>query len=1403
MSNSSDATPAYRGYRRQALYALFRIFESSNADHVFQPEGAEDFTIFDTAGNLIEVVQVKSYGSNLTLSDFKPNKKDSFFYRVAALLKSNPGVHVAIASFGTLGPELDQALATDGKDRDRVARKLSGYGFISDDDARTLLEETHPSLVDEAHITNRVMSTLKSTLPLVDAEAAFGLLQNWLSLCSEYKTKITQQDVIDQVNGVGKFVVERAEHHGQWITTIAPIAEHELDEQAKEELADEFYQGVSTRYDHVLAGLDVVRSTKLEEITRKFQSARVVVIHGASGQGKTTLAYRYLHEHFPNEWRFQVKRVENKQHALSIATALIGHADALKMPIAVYLDVAASDRDWPELVQQLATHRNIRVLVTIREEDFQRSSITGATVPFERVNLLFEEAEARELYEALAQRQEAVQFLSFDEAWRRFGGAGPLMEFVYLVTQGNLLREKLAEQVARLEEDAAKGDLGTHELALLRLVSVASAFDARLRVKPLVESLSLALPKRTFRYFEKEYLLRLSDDGSLVYGLHPIRSAMLCDLLTDPSLDSWIDNARSCLPIMYEPDVEIFLLYAFSRRKPESHHLVSALAAYQTNQWSALAGVTRALIWLGVREYVDANRDVIREAHADSGKGWYVFLDYDIADAMPGVAAKNWETLSSMVSEERRQKIEGLQRRQADKKEVFRFAKEWLESRSQKPAQPATDAEWSAMGEALFWVGRLEVSWPFHEWLAEGSFDLAVDTLPIEVLGDVILGLSEGHIGFLSSFMEAQRPRIAARFRQSTQTIVLEDDGQKVMAHFVVEIEPSSGTQSILEARVRAAKDRFHEEAIIRIALLRRLFPDRELYACQGYGHQLWGELPSDSTTKTGVNRDYLPPLWLTSVNSTFRGLAEREFRPHTWPEYVQILFDMRRDAIIALTEFVGAAEQYFRSQQFVSVWGNLIEANSWASCAHHFSHPVALPASALDEWGLVDENATEPVSLEMRERAPVVGRNGLAFQAHKRFLDAFRSYAYSLGNFFEQSVHVMVVNPSLGRNAKDGAARARVLAFAEEQGIKTDLAHMSTYNFADAVKALPQFQREFRHLLSEFVDSEELGRIERQERHLYRQSWYFWYFFANQPQRTTPNPHSLIREATDSIQRIRTALLKEFRRFSKGGVQVRIASEEVLWEFSPALWITVDSDNPLTVYEAFEQVLDAIRQAVKKARETELRRYVLDFNWPYVVVVPLVQGKLLIPAAWRLYLPVLLQEDELKWWNYHQTNIPADAVAELGLSTWDHPRLEPALKFLGGTTALSLYAAHIGDFLKMPEVDEEGIGQLQAYLEQTKSQLEEAFQTALDAGSVIADTFNQLSPDEQATRTHLLSAVQALVEMQGALLPTDSFDGQVSLTVTELGEWAERLKKAREYAALVYFYWVSDVLSNTTTDMG
>ncbi len=75
-----DPTATYRGYRRQALYALFRLFDEGLPEGaVIQPEGHEDLAIFDSAGSLVEIVQVKDHSDNLAVSSFKP----SFYERIA------------------------------------------------------------------------------------------------------------------------------------------------------------------------------------------------------------------------------------------------------------------------------------------------------------------------------------------------------------------------------------------------------------------------------------------------------------------------------------------------------------------------------------------------------------------------------------------------------------------------------------------------------------------------------------------------------------------------------------------------------------------------------------------------------------------------------------------------------------------------------------------------------------------------------------------------------------------------------------------------------------------------------------------------------------------------------------------------------------------------------------------------------------------------------------------------------------------------------------------------------------------------------------------------------------------------------------------------------------------------
>lgn len=74
---NDDQTATYRGYRRQVLYCLFRLFDDGlPAGFTIQPEGKEDLAVRNLDEDLIEVTQVKDYSSDLAVSDFK-----SVFFR--------------------------------------------------------------------------------------------------------------------------------------------------------------------------------------------------------------------------------------------------------------------------------------------------------------------------------------------------------------------------------------------------------------------------------------------------------------------------------------------------------------------------------------------------------------------------------------------------------------------------------------------------------------------------------------------------------------------------------------------------------------------------------------------------------------------------------------------------------------------------------------------------------------------------------------------------------------------------------------------------------------------------------------------------------------------------------------------------------------------------------------------------------------------------------------------------------------------------------------------------------------------------------------------------------------------------------------------------------------------------
>lgn len=1393
----SDATPAYRGYRLQTLYTLARIFEPGDTmNQIFQPEGEEDLAVFDVNKNLVEVVQVKAYGNNLSLSSLSPNKEDSFFYRVNNLLKNAPDLKISIVSFGTVGEEILNATQTDGSHRKSVAQKLSKKGFLSEVEARKLISHIQIISVQEAELVSAVYESMRNCLIGVEPERAFEMLNYWLYLCAENKTEITQRDVIEKVSEIGQFIHERAAHHQEWFTSIAPIINSSVETQ-KDKLSSEFYRGVSARYEHIIADVDKRRNEKLSELYRKFKQNNIVIIHGASGQGKTTLAYRYLHDFFPDYWRFQIQLVENRQHAVSIATALSGHAKAIGIPIVVYLDISPNDIGWVELLKKLALIPNISVLVTVREEDFRRASISGAEIQFAEIDLAFERAEAQEIYDFLTTTVTPSEFLNFDDAWDKFGGSGPLLEFVYLITQGALLRERLSQQVERLEDEVRKGKYSASELELLRLVAVASAFESRLKIHPLVQHFKLSAPQRTFELLEKEYLIRRSANGFLVDGLHPIRSSILAEILTDPIFSPWSESASNCLPFIFEQDIESFLLHAFLRNKTEIQPLLKTLDSYQPNSWVAIASVVRALIWLGIKDYVDVSKPLIKEAYAAFSNAWLFILDFDIADVSTGLSDSLLKNLSVLLSQEQQQQIKAIINRQTEKKIVFKYVENWLKKRTHKPVLPKNDTDWSGLAETLFWVGRLKINFPVQEWLYDINLNNLVNTLPINILADLALGLFYSCKEIYVTWMSVNFSYIVRRFRQETNTIVLEDDGYTIKAHFFIEVYQADTIQINNQQKKQKSEKRLIDEATERIDLLGGLFPNRDVYACKGYGHNiLTNELPYNyDDTEKNIPRSNLHIQWLVSVNSTFNALTKQIFRPNTWEDYANVIFDVRQVVIQSLHQLKSGLEIHFRKQKQVNLLGNLVNANDWEQCKQLLHKPPELPLCAFDNWGFVtDENSQLP-----DVRVALRNNKGLALKKYNNFLSAFNEYHSKLYTFFDKASLLMILNPHL-RDATN--FKAKEIA---NQSDTQQSSRLSIINLVDTYNLLLNFQEEFRELFSKFLDVKKLNSLDVQENQVFQDLWHLWYFFVFNPNRRLQNPKKKFAEELDKkLKRVKNNLRKELSLLSTNEITINLVSKQVSWDNDKALWLIVDGEDATNVYNSLDSIIPAIRRAVNTIENIELRRYVLEFHFSCIVIVPLVKGKSLNATACRISLiNFLFGSDEIGWWHFVPNPIPANFLRELEITTWTLPRLEIANNLQSSIGQLTSLAFHIQDFKrieKISDLDEQGHELLQQYMQLLATPMSEVFQLVLDTETEIAEFFNKLPASEQASRLHLLTALQLLVELHKLIMPTDDFQNQVRMDLEEIVNWASQLKTAQQYAFLTYLSLVSDVLEEFCT---
>jgi len=206
-------------------------------------------------------------------------------------------------------------------------------------------------------------------------------------------------------------------------------------------LQDTFKEGISASMPHICAGLDIKREEKLLKVEKSFQESNIVIIHGASGQGKTALALRYFYDRLPLSFSYQIKEATDREQAYVISEAIIMHHKAFNMPMYLYYDISPGDDNWMSIIERIGNE----------------------------AELIFAKFQQNE-------------FTDFEESWLKFDEKNALLEYIYFLNFGERLEDRLKNQI---NKQVNNRQLEKEFLEVLRIIILITGFEARVIVNKI------------------------------------------------------------------------------------------------------------------------------------------------------------------------------------------------------------------------------------------------------------------------------------------------------------------------------------------------------------------------------------------------------------------------------------------------------------------------------------------------------------------------------------------------------------------------------------------------------------------------------------------------------------------------------------------------------------------------------------------------------------------------------------------------------------------------------------------------------------------------------------------------------------------------------------------------------
>ncbi|HPR97349.1 MAG TPA: hypothetical protein PK466_13545 [Thermotogota bacterium] len=941
---------AWKGFSTQTLYIANRLIHETQ-EYNYYPETVEDLMIRQN-DKIIELVQVKNLKEDFTLSKLSPDKNDSFFRRCLSFKEEHQDVILKVICFGTIGNEFEKFMNGEESAIASIKKKLLKINETNDngmkvayteDEIDWLLKNLRIEKVEEQVLCTALKESLsQDILSMAAPDVISDVLTQYISTLS-YKRGSTSKLVWGKkLQSIALGLASISGAQAQFGKTIFPLYTYP-EKSTPEELKKEYMLGINARPQHLRLNLDIERHFWLEEIDKGFEKSKIVLIRGASGQGKSSLAYRYLLDNFPEMNVMCIEKITSEQQAIDIHSAILGIAEKSDEEMIVYIDVVPYDINWVWLVEHIHSHNDsLKLLITIREEDFRRSSLDYSKTPLSEIELVLSKMEANQIYS----KYNSPNFLDFNEAWEKFGENGPLMEFMYLLNYSETLEYKLKTQIEKIitEEANASDDW----IEALYIFSNAGKNNIPINLNLFFRTQKCDQRTKMLSLFEKEYFLKLSDDKLSISPLHTVRSKIIFNIIKENGLA--LNTEKMLLKkTLNSIEKESFIIVVeYIYQNGISSEMIQLLSDLSVTNHIFYANLIKAILWgetynlyLMHRELIDAGNEIapnFKEIFLPEITG-YINLD------LKEIHAK----LKQINPEKYRSTVETFNKINPQKIQ-YAYLDLFLKNTIDKfHIQKNVDLEeLTPLGFILFWMALRGFSLP--ETTVPLEFNTTVDESNYEDYLNFLIGVQKQ--GWNSLYMEIKTKIKPVIFKEFDILYFSEtDEGTTVRITY-----DFSEKQIPEENNNNTNEFDYYKKIMSVVNVLHRLSIKAKKYNVELIGIDLVDGISIPDKQKN-IPNEHIQFIWLTQINRWGINLYNYNKSFDSWNQ----LIDQSKKIRVAIYESIELLLKDISKFSPKNKSKNLLRQETIGKFQKakelSFNNPVRLPKFSLGAYGILNTN--------------------------------------------------------------------------------------------------------------------------------------------------------------------------------------------------------------------------------------------------------------------------------------------------------------------------------------------------------------------------------------------------------------------------------------------------------------